>query len=228
MSPLRLRKALESDRGISLAELLVGFFISILLLTMIGGFFTSVVKGTQSSAVVDANTRSMSTALSTMVQYLHAATTYPVSGQTQPEPAFVGTPTATDVEFYAYVNLTNTAAQPVKVRFYRDPTTNHLIEQQWASTCSPSTGYCTFAVAVSKQLDLGGPVAATAPSSTNPSQSVGMFVYEDGTGAVTTTPSNIQFVQINFDWGSSAGRASGDGLVTTTVALLNLGQSGAQ
>jgi hypothetical protein len=224
MSVKRIRREVMDDQGISLAELLVSFFISILLLTMVGGFFTAVVRGTQSSAVADANTRQMSTAMGTMVQYLHAATTYPVSTQPQPMPAFTNAG-ATDVTFYAYVNLASTAAQPVKVRYYLDSSTGNLIEQQWASTCSPTTGYCTFSTTVSKQINLGGPITPATPLN---GVSTPLFTYFDSNDVATTTLSSIDYVGINLEWGSQSVGSAGDGHVSTVVGLLNLGQSGAQ
>ena len=246
---MRFRKAIQSDSGISLAELLVGFFVSILMLTMVGGFFAAVARGTQETAVVDNNTRQMSTAMSTMTQYLHAATTYPVSTQPQPLPAFVSA-SATDVTFYAYVNLQSTAAQPVKVRYFIDPTTHNLTEQQWSSTCNATTGYCTFSSTVTKTFILGGPVASVT------SDSVPLFQYYDSTYestppvgspnvpmtlSTTTSPcstsapclsstqlANVDFVGINLEWGSTTAGTSGDGHIATVIGLLNLGQSGAQ
>jgi hypothetical protein len=220
MRILRIRRAVKSDQGLSLAELLVGFFVSILLLTMVGGFFASVARGTQASAVADTNTRQMSTALSTMVQYLHAATTYPVSGQTLPDAAIV-TANSIDVKFYAYVNLLSSDAQPVEVEYYVDPTTKHLKERQWASTCNATTGYCTFSSTVSKSFDLGGPVVSP------------VFTYygsdiQTPLVITSTNHGSIQNVGINLEWGSTTAGSAGNGQARTTVGLLNLGQSGAQ
>jgi hypothetical protein len=226
MSILGIRRAMNSDQGLSLAELLVGFFVSILMLTMVGGFFAAVAKGTQSSAVADSNTRQMSTALATMVQYLHAATTYPVATQTQPMPAIVSA-SATDLTFYAYVNLTSTAAQPVKVRYYIDSSTHNLKEQQWSSTCSATTGYCTFSSTVTKTITLGGPVASSTLVG-SPAVSTALFTYFDSTVTTTTTLSSIAYVGINLEWGSTTPGTAGDGRVSTIIGLLNLGQSGAQ
>lgn len=242
---MRFRKAIRSDSGISLAELLVGFAVSLLMLAMVGGFFASVARGTQETAVVDNNTRQMSTALATMTQYFHAATTYPISTQPQPLPAFVAG-SATDVTFYAYVNLQSTAAQPVKVRFYIDSTTHNLTEQQWSSTCNATTGYCTFSSTVTKTIVLGGPIVSPT------SDHVPLFQYYDSTYsssspstamtlATTASPcstaspclsssqqSSVEYVGINLEWGSTSAGSSGDGHIATVVGLLNLGQSGAQ
>jgi Tfp pilus assembly protein PilE len=236
VSIVRIRRALKDDQGVSLAELIVYSIVSILLLTMVGGFFAAVAKGTQASAVADVNTRQMSTAMSTMVQYLHAATTYPVANQTNPSPAIVSA-SATDLTFYAYVNLQSTAAQPVEVRYYIDPVTHDLKEQQWSSTCSPTTGYCTFSSTVTKQFDLGGPVAS--PTSDN----TPLFTYFSSatTNPLTQIPlntttklidtanlGNIVYIGINLEWGSTTPGSGGDGHASTVVGLLNLGQSGAQ
>jgi hypothetical protein len=221
VSLLKFRRALKNDAGVSLAELLIGFLVSIILLTLVAGWMVAVGKGTQADTVAEGNTRQMSTALSTMVQYFHAATTYPVSTQPQPMPAFVSA-SSTDVTFYAYVNLLSTAAQPVKVRYYVDPSTHNLMEQQWSSTCSATTGYCTFSSTVSKQINLGGPIASPTSDGTS------LFTFLDSTQTATTTLSSIEYVGINLEWGSTTAGTTGDGHASTIIGLLNLGQSGAQ
>jgi hypothetical protein len=218
---MSIRARMRRDDGISLAELLVSASISVLILTIIGAFFTSVVKGVNTSEAADTSTRQATTAINTMVQYLHAATTYPVAGQTIPNPAFV-TAGATDVKFYAYVNLVSTAAQPVEVRFYVDQTSHFLIEQLWSSTCSATTQYCTFSTTVTSQYKLGGPIPI--PKAGDPP----LFSYYDSSGTnPTTTLSAIDYVGINLELGSTTAGAAGNTHVMTSVGLLNLGQSGA-
>jgi hypothetical protein len=226
-----IRKSVRREDGLGLAELLVAMSLSVLLLVVIGGFFTAVIRSTAVSAVADTSARQGSTAIATMVKYLHAATTYPVANQTSPNPAFVSAG-ATDVVFYAYVNLVTTAAQPVKVRFYVN-SSNNLVEQLWASTCSATTGYCTFASSVTSQITLGGPIASPT-SSTNPplppplpSNTRPLFTYLDSNGAPTTALGSIEFVGINLELGSTTAGTAGDSHLSTVVGLLNLGQSGA-
>jgi hypothetical protein len=230
------RRISRDDDGMSLAELIVAGAISVLLLTMIGAFFTAVVRGVNTSETADTTTRQASTAISTMTQYFHAATTYPVATSPTPIAAF-GTAAAdanpTDVTFYAYVNLVSTASQPVKVRFFVDPTTHYLKEQLWSSTCSVTTQYCTFSSTVTSQFTLGGPVAS--PTVVN-GANVPLFSYFTSTGVAISTASiaanpallgTIGFVGINLELGSTATGSAGDTHVSTTVGLLNLGQAGA-
>jgi Flp pilus assembly pilin Flp len=213
-----MRKKVDDESGISIAELLVAAFISVLLLTMIGAFFTSVVRGTQTAGVSDTNTRQASTAMAAMVQYLHAATTYPVATQTDPLPAFVSV-APTDVTFYAYVNLVDSNAKPVKVRYYVD-SAHRLVEQLWSSTCNATTSYCTFATAVTSQV-----ILADAVASPNNDGSP-LFTYLDSTQTATTTLSAIQYVGVNLETGSATAGTSGDAHISTVVGLLNLGQTG--
>jgi hypothetical protein len=152
-----------------------------------------------------------------MTQYLHAATTNPVVNQTLPSPAIVKAG-ATDIIFYAYVNLVSTAAQPVMVRYYVDPNHN-LVEQLWSPTCAQATQYCTFPSPTSppsSQITLGGPVASST-----------IFTYLASNSTVTTDLASIDFVGINLELGSTSPGSAGDTNISTTVGLLNLGQSGA-
>jgi len=168
--------------------------------------------------VSDVNTRGASTAMNTMTRYFHAATTYPVATQQTPLPAFASM-SATDVTFYAYVNLVNTSAQPVKVRYFIDPMAKHLVQQLYPSTCSASTGYCIFS-STSTQIDLGGPVVSPT------SDGAALFVYLNAGGVTTTDARVVQSVQINLEYGSSTAGNAGDSHLTSTVALLNVGQFG--
>jgi hypothetical protein len=216
----------------SLAELIVAMALSVLLLVFMGGFFTAIVRGTQAASASDNTTRQASNAINTMVQYFHAATTYPVQGQATPNPAFVSA-AATDVTFYAYVNLASSAEQPVKVRYFIDPTSHNLIEQLWSSTCSATTQYCTFSSTVTSQYTLGGPVASPT------SDSKPLFSYLDSSGNPVVVPlsitnpanatalASIDDVGINLELGSTKAGSAGDTHVSTIVGLLNLGQSGA-
>jgi hypothetical protein len=234
---MSIRERIRRDDGMSLAELIVAGAISVLLLTMIGAFFTSVVRGVNTSETADTTTRQATTAINTMVQYFHAATTNPVLGQASPDAAIVSAG-ASDVTFYAYVNLVSTAAKPVKVRFFIDPTTHYLTEQLWASTCSATTLYCTFSSTVTSQLKLGGPVASpTSDGKTPTSAGKPLFTYYDSNNAPvllspttgTVPPINlgsIDYVGIHLELGSTTAGSAGDTHVSTTVGLLNLGQAG--
>jgi hypothetical protein len=216
----------------SLAELIVAMALSVLLLVVMGGFFTAIVRGTQAASAADGSTRQSSNAINTMVQYLHAATNYPIPTQTTPLPAFVSV-AATDVTFYAYVNLVSSAEQPVKVRYFIDPSSHNLIEQLWSSTCSATTQYCTFSTTVTSQYTLGGPVASPT------SDSKPLFSYLNSSGNPIVVPlsitdpttaatlASIDYVGINLELGSTKAGSTGDTHVSTVVGLLNLGQSGA-
>jgi Tfp pilus assembly protein PilW len=210
------RRMHRRDQGLTLVELLISTMLGLLILIAAGALLisSSRVSGVQMTS--DANARSGSTAMSTMSRYLHAATTYPTSSGTQPAFANMG---ATDVTFYAYVNLVSTAAQPVKVRYYVDASSRKLYQQLYSSTCSVTTGFCTFSNTPTT-INLGGPVATPTSDGTV------LFVYLNAGGAATTDPSTVQSVQVNLEYGSSTPGTPGNTHLTNTIALLNVGQFG--
>ncbi len=212
------RRLRRRDEGLGLVELLVSSMLGLIILVTAGALLVSATRASNTQAISDINARGAGTAMNAMSRYLHAATTYPTSSGTLPAFANMG---ATDVTFYAYVNLVSTAAQPVKVRYYVDSTTKNLMEQLYSSTCSVTTGYCTFSPTATT-VNLGGPVAS--PTSDTPPAP--LFVYLNAGGAATTVASAVQSVQVNLEYGSSTAGAPGNTHLTNTVALLNIGQFG--
>ena len=210
------RRLRSRDQGLTLVELVVSTFVGLIILVVAGALLISATRSSSTQVTSDSNARGASTAMNSMSRYLHAATTYPTATGTQP--AFASM-TATDVTFYAYVNLVSTAAQPVKVRFYLDTTTKKLMQQTFSSTCSVTTGYCTFSTTPTT-INLGGPIAS--PTSDN----TALFVYLNAGGAVATDPSTVQSVQVNLEYGSATAGAPGNTHFTNTIALLNVGQFG--
>jgi Tfp pilus assembly protein PilW len=216
---IRLARGLRrDDSGITLVELLVATALGLLIMVTAGALLISVSSSSRIQAVSDVNTRSASTAMNTMSRYLHAATTYPVASQQTPLPAF-SSMSATDVTFYAYVNLVNTSAQPVKVRYFIDPTTKNLMQQLYPSTCNATTGYCTFSTSFS-QINLGGPVVSPTSDGTT------LFAYLNAGGAATSDASSVQSVQVNLEYGAAKAGSPGSSHLSNTVALLNVGQFG--
>ncbi len=206
------------DEGLTLIELLISTILGLMILVVAGSLMISATRSSSTQVTSDSNARGASTAMNSMSRYLHAATTYPTAAGTQP--AFANM-TATDVTFYAYVNLVSTAAQPVKVRFYVDPTTKKLIQQTYSSTCSVTTGYCTFSNSPTT-INLGGPVAS--PTSDTPPAA--LFVYLNAGGTVTADPTTVQSVQVNLEYGSATAGAPGNTHLRNRIALLNVGQFG--
>ena len=214
------RRLRRRDEGLGLVELVVSSLVGLIILVTAGALLISATRASNTQALSDVNARGATTAMNAMSRYLHAATTYPTSAGTLP--AFTSTGMgATDITFYAYVNLVSTAAQPVKVRYYVDSTTKNLMEQLYSSTCSVTTGFCTFSPTATT-VNLGGPVAS--PTSDTPP--VPLFVYLNAGGAQTTVASAVQSVQINLEYGSATPGAPGNTHLTNTVALLNIGQFG--
>lgn len=210
------RRLRRRDEGLTLVELLISTLLGLVILVVAGALMISATRAANVQAVSDTNTRGGSTAMNSISRYLHAATTYPTSSGTQP--AFANM-SSTDVTFYAYVNLVSTAAQPVKVRLYVDSSSKILYEQLYSSTCSVTTGYCTFSNTATT-INLGGPVASPTSDGT------ALFVFLNAAGAATTVASSVQSVQVNLEYGSSTAGAPGDTHLTNTIALLNVGQFG--
>lgn len=190
--------------------------LGLIILVVAAALMISATRAANVQATSDTNTRGSSTAMNSISRYLHAATTYPTSSGIQP--AFANM-SATDITFYAYVNLVSTATQPVKVRLYVDPTSKKLYEQLYSSTCSVTTGYCTFS-GTATTINLGGPVASPTSDGT------ALFVFLNAAGAQTTVASSVQSVQVNLEYGSSTAGSPGDTHLTNTIALLNVGQFG--
>lgn len=217
MIGLIARRVRRRDEGITLVELVVSTMLGLMIMVTAGALLISSTQVSSIQAKSDVNARGASTAMNAMSRYLHAATTYPTSGGTQA--AFVGSMGTSDVTFYAYVNLVSTAAQPVKVHYYVDSTTKMLFEQLYSSTYNAATGYWTFSNTPTT-VNLGGPVATPLSDGTP------LFVYLDGAGNTTTDPFAVQSVQVSLEYGSSKAGTAGDTYLTTTVALLNVGQFG--
>lgn len=208
------RRLRREEHGITLIELIVSSALGLLILVTAGALLISVTSASSVQASSDLNTRGATTAMNTMSRYFHAATTYPTASAVNPAIASMG---ATDVTFYAYVNLVSTSSQPVKVRYYVDTSSKNLIEQLYPSTCDATTGYCTFS-STSTQVNLGGPVASPTSDGT------ALFVYLTAAGIATTDASSVQSVQINLEYGSSTAGTAGDTHLSNTVAMLNVGQ----
>jgi len=210
------RRLRHHSEGLTLVELVVSTMLGLIILVVAGALMISATRAANVQATSDINTRGGSTAMNSISRYLHAATTYPTASGTQPAFATMG---ATDVTFYAYVNLVSTAAQPVKVRLYVDPSSKKLYEQLFSSTCSVTTGFCTFSTTPTT-INLGGPVASPTSDGT------ALFVYLNAAGATTTVASSVQSVQVNLENGSSIAGTPGDTHLTNTISLLNVGQFG--
>lgn len=224
----RLRAFVRDERGISLMELLVAMTVTTIILVAIGGFVTAAIKGSAVNVTADLNARQASTAMTSLTRYLHVATTLPRNGQVLPDPAFVAA-SSTDITFYTYVNLSSTDEQPIRVRFYQDPTTKGLVQSVTTSTYDATSGYYSFpAGAASTNTTLTGPIA------TPTSDSLPLFSFQQlsgadvdsSTGGVVPAASlgTINSVVVNLEVGSTTAGASGNAHDQTTVYLLNIGQ----
>ncbi|MBE7195615.1 MAG: hypothetical protein INR66_24455 [Gordonia polyisoprenivorans] len=213
----RLRRTTSGDTGMGLSEVLIAAFLGLLIMIMLGNLFGAVVKGTNTAALADKNTRPAATAMSLMTRYFHAATTYPVTTQTSPLPAF-DTAKPTEVVFYAYVNLQDTTATPLKVRYYLDGNKN-LVQQIWKAN-APVNGYYTFS-STSTSMVIGGPVASPTVDG-DP-----LFTFLNSGGDPVTDTAAISSVEVNLELGSTTPGAGGNAHLSSVIALLNVGQAGA-
>lgn len=214
----RLSRLLRNDDGLTLVEVLVSSFLGLLILVMLGNMFVATTRGINTAALADRNTRPASTIMTVFTRYFHAATTYPVTTQVAPLPAF-STMTSTEVVFYAYVNLQDTTATPLKVRYYLDAS-NNLVQETWKGSDPDNDGYYTFSATSTKSI-LGGPVASPTVDG-DP-----LFSFVNTGGDPVADPATVASVVVNLELGSTSAGARGNSLLSSTIALLNVGQAGA-
>jgi type II secretory pathway component PulJ len=149
----------ESERGISIAELLVAVTLFALLLTMTSGFMVSAYRAAASSRAIDTATRQATNGMTEMSRMIRAASEYQrVSGAAAEPAIIVAEPSR--LQLYAFVNLEDAIEKPVKVEFKIDGT--KLVETRWDSTASPSNpDLFSFATSPSSTRVLADPVLST-------------------------------------------------------------------
>jgi prepilin-type N-terminal cleavage/methylation domain-containing protein len=217
----RVRSAMSSEKGFTLTELLVAIVVMGVILAMVVGFFSSASKAFTQNQTISGNTRAASNGMNEISRILRAATQNPVQGQPVNSPAFV-TATNESVTVYAYVNLTSSTEQPVKVQFSIDSNRN-LVETQWASYVIAS-GYWGYAATPSFTRIL----ASSIVNRVAPNPYLFTYLAADGTtipiptgGFTTTNLSSIAAVQVNLTIGKTA-NASSTVSLENTVGLPNL------
>lgn len=214
-----------SDRGLSLAELLVAMAVFGILLAMTAGFMVNASRANITNRAIDSTNRTAANAMDEVTRVIRGAATNAVADQTLPDPAF---PQATDnaVTVYSYVDLTSSNVAPSRVQFFVDATKN-LVEWKWTATLTsgnytfPSSATCSTSCT---SRILGSPVVL--PANGGPR----LFTYLDSTGTAIATVAgvlptaqvnNIAAVTISLQFGASSS-ANQSTLLTNSVGLPNL------
>lgn len=227
-----LRRLHEEDRGVSLAELIVAMSVTVLLLTMVGGFFVSVSRASTTATGVDGNTRAASTAMREMQRMFRVASNNPVASGIDTQYAFQYA-SATSVRFFAYINLNSTAdVQPVEVQFTLDPAAGTITETKWNGTPTDVTrSYFDFPRAATPTLSNAPTSTLKLVGSVVPST---LFTYRNAAnvpivpGAAGLSPTDLQAVRsvtIDLTVGerdASRPAAANNVTLTSTVGMPNL------
>jgi len=217
----RIRAAASGESGFTLTELLVAMVVMGVVLSMVVGFFSSAGRAFTLNQTTSGNTRAASNGMNEISRILRAATENPVQGQTVDSPAFV-TATNESVTVYAYVNLTSSTEQPIKVQFSIDSNRN-LVETEWASYVI-AAGYWGYATTPSFTRIL----ASSIVNRVAPNPYLFTYLASDGTtipipsgGYTSTNLSSIAAVQVSLTIGKTA-TASSTVSLQNTVGLPNL------
>lgn len=183
----RLLARIRDDRGVSLAELIIAMSVTVLLLTMVGGFFVSVTRASTTTTGVDANTRVASTAMQEMQRMFRVASNNPVASGADTQYAFQYA-SATSVRFFAYINLNSAVeVQPVEVQFTLDAARGTLTETKWNGTPTDVTkSYFDFPRSTTPTLTATPTSSLVLATSVVPPTRGGLFTYTDASGAALT------------------------------------------
>lgn len=237
LSRQSLRRLRDDDSGISLVEWLVAMFIFGIVITLIANLYVSTTKAMDNAQNTNQNTRSASNAMNEMARMIRAGTDNPVAatgfGTPPPNnPAFVYARNES-VLFYAFVNLTGTAQQPIQVRLRIDATTRRLTEDIWPAI-SLGNGYWSFPSETTTPqrtrilADVVAPQTGSAPWTfryldvTNTPIATGAGV-TGGVANTATALASIASVQITLTILTRLGVTTHSVSLQNTVGLPNLG-----
>lgn len=235
----RLSRFQRDESGISLIEWIVAMFVFGIVITLIANLYVGTTRAMDNAQNTNQNTRSASNAMNEAARMLRAATDNPVQatgfGTPPPnDPAFVYARNES-VLFYAFVNLTGTAQQPIQVRLRVDASTRRLVEDIWPAT-NIGNGYWSFPAETTTPqrtrilADVVAPRVGTAAWT---------FTYLDtanapvatsagtsgGVANVKATLATIAAVQVTLTVLTRAGVTDHSVTLQNTVGLPNLGQN---
>lgn len=238
MAPVTaLQRLREEQAGISLVEWLVAMFVFGIVITLIANLYVSTNRAMDTAQNTNQNTRSASNAMNEMARMLRAGTDNPVAstgfGAPPPNnPAFVYARNES-VLFYAFVNLTGTAQQPIQVRLRVDAASRRLLEDIWPAT-DLGNGYWSFPAETTLPqrtrtlADVIAPKTATTPwtftylDATNTPIATGAGT-TGGVANVPATLASIAAVQLTVTVLSRLGVTDHSVTLQNTVGLPNLG-----
>ena len=210
---------LKSDRGLSLAELLVTMLITGILLTIVGNLFINVAKVTTNS---NASTQRLSVAgnvMDELSKVIRTATNNAVTSDSSDPAVVSGTPAALTI--YSYVDANAVSPAPTKVGFRVDASGN-LIEDRWTASTS-STGYWVFTGSATSRT-IGSPVQTLTGTDA-------LFIYLDDLGAPLTPGANgltalqrsaVASIKINVRILNQTTLKADPIIVTNTIGMPNL------
>ena len=202
MRALTRLRASGSQRGLSLAELIVVIALFAVISAMVGGMFVSLSRATTTARTIDSNVRNASNGMNELSRIIRAGTNNPAAGGVSaPAFSYAGPEQLT---IFAYVNLKSATTVPVQVTFAVDAD-RRLFETTTTLTADSNGYYTVSAGSVTTTRYLTSSVAAaTTPA---------LFTYykTDGTPLPATIATPL----------SAADRA----LVASVTVTLNIKQS---
>jgi hypothetical protein len=164
----------EPEAGVTLVELMVGIFLTALVLAMIGGFFLQTTRITSTAVQSNTTNGTAANAMQEISSVVRLATKVQASGTTTGLPPVVSA-TSTKLVINALVSVTNPSdPAPTQVTF--DSSSGSIVESRCVAT--KQSGYWVFSTCAStSSRNLGGPVVAPSAGQN------ALFSYLDSTGA---------------------------------------------
>lgn len=219
---MRMRERLRDESGLTMAELLIGMFLTAMMMVMAGSMFVQMTKLTTSSNQTQNATRIASSTAKSITDVLGTATNLALQNSAVPDPAIIAG-SRSSITLYSYTNADPTNPAPTKVTYTLDAT-GKLTEAR--CTAKPSGVYWSFATCGSSTT------RTLATTIQNPSGSVpALFTYRNadgvaydiGTGALTDTQrANVSSITVQVS-ALPIGATGNAAVINNTVVLRNIG-----
>jgi prepilin-type N-terminal cleavage/methylation domain-containing protein len=210
------------ERGITMVELLVSMIIFAILLTLVGGAFSTISKAVTLSGQVNSNIEFSSLGMNEISKVLRFAATNPVLNQPIDNPAFVVAKAET-LTVYTYVDATATSPAPTEVMFSLNAS-RQLVETRY-SAISVASGYWSFNTTPYRTQILTGtvltPGTGELPLFTYQTSVNGTALICPTTGLTAAQIPQVAAVQVTMKIKSATGGTNFVTL-TNTVGLPNL------
>ncbi|MBU1589494.1 MAG: prepilin-type N-terminal cleavage/methylation domain-containing protein [Actinobacteria bacterium] len=169
---LQRRLGPDTDRGLSLVELIVVMMVTGIVLAIVGSMFVNVALVTANSNQTTTRSSIAANVMNEFSKVIRTASNNAIAGSDDPDPALVAA-TATSLTVYSYVDTSPTNPAPTKVTFRVD-SSGMVFEDRVAS--SVSNGFYVFTGATTTR-PLGGPIVST-----------NLFTYLDASNTAITIP----------------------------------------